>query len=301
MPQPNLRQIEAFKAVVESGSVSRAAEVLRISQPAVSKLISHFEYAVGFAVFDRVRGRLVPTTEGMMLYREVDRVFAGIQQITRSAEAIRSLKQGQLMVGVMPALAGGFFQDVAAEFLRERPDVRLTVHARSSQFIADWLVNKQLDIGFANIPLDHPLLECEVLARNPLVCLLPNDHPLATRDTIRPEDLAGEPFISFGESSVTRTRVDQLFEERGIQRIMRIEATTAPAVCEFVIRGVGVSLCDRLPAEPWAGRLALRRFEPRIMLDLVMALPPNHRNAALSTALAETARRVAKRKLGRVV
>lgn len=300
MPSANLRQIEAFKAVVESGSVSRAAEVLRISQPAVSKLISHFEYAVGFAVFDRVRGRLVPTADGMMLYREVDRVFAGIQQITRSAEAIRSLKQGRLTVGVMPALANGFFQDVAAEFLRDRGDVQLYVHARSSQFIADWLVNGQLDIGFANIPVDHPLLDCEVLARHPLACLLPPGHALAAREIIRPEDLAGQPFVSFAEGSVTRTRVDQLFEERGIGREMRLQTTTASAVCEFVVRGLGVSLCDHLAASPWADRLAIRRFEPAVPIDLVMALPRQHRKAALTVKLADAARRVALRGAARV-
>ena len=72
----NLRQIEAFKAVMENGTVVRAAEVMHISQPAVTKLIRAFEWAAGFRVFDRVRGRLIPTAEGLSLYREVERVFA---------------------------------------------------------------------------------------------------------------------------------------------------------------------------------------------------------------------------------
>src|SRR3990172_1018400 len=109
----NLRQIEAFKAVMENGTVVRAAEVMRISQPAVTKLIQAFERAAGFRVFDRVRGRLLPTAEGLSLYREVERVFVAANEISNAAEEIRTLRLTNLSVGAMPALSTGFAQRLA--------------------------------------------------------------------------------------------------------------------------------------------------------------------------------------------
>ena len=101
----NLRQIEAFKAVIEHGTVSRAADILNVSQPAISKLIAHLEADAEVRLFDRVNGRLAPTERGMRLYQEIDRIFSGVQQIENAAEAIRREEQGRLVVGVMPALS----------------------------------------------------------------------------------------------------------------------------------------------------------------------------------------------------
>jgi DNA-binding transcriptional LysR family regulator len=292
MAAPNLRQIEAFKTVVEAGSVSRAAEVLGVSQPAVSKLIAQFEYAVGFAVFDRVRGRLVVRAEGMQLYEEVDRVFAGVRQIAEAARQIRSSHQRQLAIGVMPGLAHGFIHDVVAGFLAKRRDLQLTIHARSTQLIADWLVNNKLDIGFANMPVDHPMLNGKVLARHRLVCLLPPGHRLGARDVIRAPDLVGEPVIAFAEGSTTRTRVDQAFAAAGVTIEPAIIATAAPTVCEFVVRGLGLALCAPVYAPGFLDRVIVRPFEPAISIELVMATPRNHRNAKLAAQFAAEAERL---------
>src|SRR5262249_56352035 len=85
----NLRQIEAFKAVIEYGTVSQAAEMIGISQPAMSKLIAHLEDDTGLRLFDRIKGRLAPTRRGMRLYEEVDRIFVGVRQVENAVEAIR--------------------------------------------------------------------------------------------------------------------------------------------------------------------------------------------------------------------
>ena len=77
----NLRQIEAFKGVIENGTVSRASQLLNISQPAMSKLIAHLEADTGLRLFDRVKGRLAPTEHAMRLYEEVGRIFAGVRQL----------------------------------------------------------------------------------------------------------------------------------------------------------------------------------------------------------------------------
>lgn len=298
MGVPNLRQIEAFKAVVEAGTVSRAADMLLISQPAVSKLIAHFEHAVGFPVFDRVRGRLVLNAEGIQLFEEVERVFAGVRQIANAARAIQSSREGHLAIGAMPGFAHGFIHEITESFLKKYPKLRITIHARSTQLIADWLVNGQLDIGFASIPEDHPLLECTVLARHSLICLLPPGHRLVKKETINFQDIAEEPFVAFQEGSMTRIRVERAMRDAGVEIEPRIVATSAPTVCEFVARGAGVALCAPVYARPYADRIAQKPFEPAIPTELVMATPRNHRNQKLTRALAREAQAVVDAQFG---
>ena len=128
----NLRQIEAFKAVIENGTVSRAALVLSISQPAMSKLIAHLEGDTGLRLFNRLKGRLAPTEQAMRLYDEIDRIFAGVHQVANAVDAIRREEQGRLAIGVMPALAGSFVQRATTGFLKSRPNVFCSVQSLSS-------------------------------------------------------------------------------------------------------------------------------------------------------------------------
>jgi DNA-binding transcriptional LysR family regulator len=119
----NLRQVEAFKAVIEYGTVSRAAEMMNVSQPAMSKLIAHLEEDTALRLFDRVKGRLVATRRGMRLYEEIDRIFAGVRQVENAVEAIRRDEQSRLLIGVMPALSGSFIQEATSRFLARQPGV----------------------------------------------------------------------------------------------------------------------------------------------------------------------------------
>lgn len=298
MPRPSLRQIETFKAVLECGGVGRAAEVLHISQPAVSKLITHFEHAIGFALFHRIKGRLVATAEGQLLYEEIDRIFSGIEQITRTAEALRSSRSGQLRIGVMPGLSTGFVQFVTIPFLTTRPDVRLEVHARSSQVLTNWLLSRQIDVAFPNMLLEHSEIGSEVLARNRLVCILSARHALARRKTLTPLDLAKEPIVSFGDNSLIAARVLRAFSEAGLTPTKRISATSAATVCAYVAAGVGFAVVDPLHIPPQHPGIVARRFEPAIENELVMALPRGLRLNALAQTFAGEVRRLVRSRAG---
>lgn len=123
----NLRQIEAFKAVVEHGTVSQAGIVLGVSQPAVSKLLAHLEADTGLTLFDRVRGKLALTARGMRLYQEIERVFSGLRQVEQAVDSIRRDEQRTLTVGVLPALSGAFIRRATMQFLARHPDVRVSI------------------------------------------------------------------------------------------------------------------------------------------------------------------------------
>lgn len=284
----NLRHIEAFKAVMETGTVHRAAEAMHISQPAVSKLLQGFERAAGFKVFDRANGRLSPTAEGLELYREVERVFAGADAISRAAGEIRAMRRGTLSVGAMPALSAGFVQRVAAAFLRDHPQVELEIRSAQRVKLIDSVASGKLDIALCNSVHEHPEIETELLSRAPAVCLLPRTHRLARRTEIAARDLKNEPFVSWSEGTVTRVRVDALFDRLGIERCLAFSASTAPAICAFVAHGLGVALAHPLYIGIADGAIAVRRFTPRVELDLLMAFPRRASRPALVKAFAQT-------------
>ena len=290
----NLRQIEAFKAVMEHGTVVRAADVMHISQPAVTKLIQAFERAAGFRVFDRVRGRLTPTAEGLALYREVERVFVAANEIRTAAEDIRTQRFVNLSVGAMPALSTGFVQRLALSFVRENPKVAMQIQTASTLRLVDALAGAKLDIAFCNASHEHPEVETELLSRQPLVCIVPPRHALAARQEIHAADLEGERFIGWAEGTPIRLRIDALFDKLGVNRRQTFSSATAPAICAYVANDLGIALVHPLYIGTASAALAVRPFEPRLEIGLLMAYPKRSTRSEVVKAFAEIAVRDAR-------
>jgi len=286
----NLRQVEAFRAVIENGTVSGAAAALNVTQPAVSKLVSNLEYDTGLRLFDRVKGKLTPTAQGARLYEEVDRVFSGLHQIERAVETVRREEKGRLLVGVLPALSGHFIQQVTMRFLESEPHVFVSLIVRGSPGLADWLVTRQVDVGILNAKVEHPYLDTEPFLSHPLVCIMPPDHPLARKTVIRPADLHEQPFVAFDEGVEIRRTVDEVMASYDSAPRLVLEATTAPTLCEFVAHGLGLSLVHPLMAGPVQGRVAIRRFEPAIDNHFLLAKAQKARNAGLLDLFIQHAR-----------
>lgn len=289
----NLRQVEAFKAVIEQGTVNRAADALFVSQPAVSKLLMKLEEDTGLALFERVKGKLAPTLHGMRLYEEIDRIFVGLHQLEDAVDSIRRDEQRQLCIGVMPALSGSFVRRVTMDFIKAHPDVHVSIHTRSSQFLADWLVARQIDVALVSNAVENPYIDREPMLSSPLFCALPLNHSLTQKRVIRAKDLDNVPFITFESVSLTDKLVKEAFSAAGARLNPVLNAVTASTVCEFVAAGLGVSLVHPLFAE-WVGkRIVLRRFDPELVSTFQLCRVGAARNASLVEAFVDVARRVA--------
>lgn len=278
----NLRQIEAFRAVIETGTVSRAAKRLSISQPAVSKLIQNLEGSTGVVLFERTPGRIVPTAEALLLFEEVERIFKGLSSLEAFVGDIRALHRSSLRIGVMPALSTGFIQDILVHFTAAHPATRVAVHARSTAKIVEWLIAGHLDAGMSSHPITHPEVLQIALCRRPYVCAMPRGHPLARKAAVRPEDLANESFISFAPESDMRHAIDQLFDAAGVQRKLLVEASMAPTVCALVARGIGVSILNPLYVGAFSGLITYRPISPTVYSEVKILLA-RHRNQSLVT------------------
>ncbi|MGE0724466.1 MAG: LysR substrate-binding domain-containing protein, partial [Alphaproteobacteria bacterium] len=232
-------------------------------------------------LFERVRGRLVPTAQGMRLYREIDRIFTGVRQVEQAVDAIRREAQGRLVVGVLPALSVSFIQRATVAFLRPRPQVFMSMMERSSEIIVDWVGTRQIDVGLVSFAPDNPFIQVERMMPHPLMCAMPLGHPLAGRPRIVPADLEGVAFISFSPTSPNRQVIDAMLVERGVRPNVVLEARTAPALAEFVAHGLGVSLIHPVFAAGARSRIVLRPFEPELSSAFYLCRAHDSRNAEL--------------------
>lgn len=264
----NVRQLEAFHALMTMGSVTRAAEKLRVSQPAVTKLIQAFESDIGLTLFDRASHRLVPTAEAVRLHGEIDQLFLHIGRIRHIANEIASLGTGQLRVGALPALGLQFIPDVLSEFVSLHAGIDVVLSIGTSQKVVEMSLAHQIDIGIVASSVSALAPSSAVIARLPGMAILPKGHALTRRSILKPKDFQDCSFISLGREDNTRRLVDALFASHDVKRTTLIETHTAACACQFVSNGSGLSIVDPITADYYRGKVALRRVEPTIYFEM---------------------------------
>ncbi|MFM0039418.1 LysR substrate-binding domain-containing protein [Paraburkholderia strydomiana] len=269
-----IRQLEAFNAVMVCRTVTRAAQMLHISQPAVTRLINDLEENTGFALFDRTLGRLQPTPEAFALHEEVQRSLVGVERIERAALEIRASQRGMLQIASAPALALSFLPRAIAGFSALHTGVEISLASHASRTVLDMVVEHRCDVGFVILALTTPSAHGELLMSTRMVCAVPAAHPLAAKSTLVPEDLRNEPFVSHWRGLQSRYEIDALFASHGIERKLMVETQTSAGICSFVAAGMGIAIIDPVAALEYRGKdVVFRRFEPAIGTDFSVLLP----------------------------
>ncbi len=267
MPTLNHRQVEAFRAVMLTGGVTTAAQLMNVTQPAVSRLIRDLQETLKLRLFERRGTRLLPTAEALSLYQEVEQSFAGLDRITRAATDLRGRRAGVLRIASYPALATSFLPRFVARFLANRPRLDIAVYGVSSRIVLEWVASGQCDLGFASDALEFPSVEAEMMQNASAVAVVPPGHRLAARPWLQPRDFRGERFISLGQFTLLRHRIDFAFSAARVQRQIQVETNLTEIACGLVAAGVGVSIVDPLMADEFRDRLAIRPFRPRIKIE----------------------------------
>lgn len=265
MSRTNIRQIEAFNAVMKGGSVTKGAETLFVSQPAVSKLIRSFEDACGFPLFTRGAGKLIPTAEARRMFIETEKLQTGVARIENTAKAIQRLERGDVSVVAFPALSLRVLPKCAARFLEGRSEVTLNLLTRNSPSIADSMLTREADFGISLIPSHDPGIKCTPFGELSMVCALPINHPLCDRKVIKLEEIKNEKLIMLGRADQSHEVVLEAFSIAGVQVNQMIEAQMADAACSLVSEGCGVALVPTLTSIGWRpDEVVFCRIKPEI-------------------------------------
>ena len=264
----DVKLLEAFRAVVDHGSVTAAANVLGVTQPAVSTQIARLEETIGFALFERSGGRLKTTPEGLLFYAEANRVLSEVDRLATTTAQIREGQAGRLVIASHPSAAISLLPPLVADFLQSRPGVSVRLVSRHSDVVSQLLPSESFDIGIAELPIDESAVKLEKF-RMRCVAILPPRHPLVSRKVLTPALVAEHPMVLPVRSQQVPTRILAAFAAAGASLNVVAEAEFFATLCALVAAGAGWSLVDRLSAESFSHLgLVIRPFEPAIVYEI---------------------------------
>jgi DNA-binding transcriptional LysR family regulator len=242
------RQLTIFRAIMLHGNLSRAAEVVASSQPTLSRELARLEQLLGFALFDRLRGRLRPTVRALALMQEVERSFVGLEQIAARAQELRQLITGRLRLACLPALAHALVPHALRVLSHSHPDLAVSVCPEESPWLEQALSEQRFDLGLSETVQAPAGVSLRTILLANEVAVLPQGHRLAARAVLVPRDFEGERFISLAPGDPYRTEIDRVFTQNNVQRVTHLETTSAVAVCALVRQGLGVAIVNPLTA-----------------------------------------------------
>jgi DNA-binding transcriptional LysR family regulator len=282
-----LRQFEALMAVIQHSSVTRAAKELGISQPAVSRLLADLGNTLGFALFDRRNGQLVPTQEVRFLQSDIQRVLDLMDQISDVSQSITERKAGHIRIACLPGFATSHLPAVVAKFLKDRPGVSITIEPDRPERILEWMIDEQFDFGITDGFRGHSAVESrDIDVRT--VCIFPAGHRLEDNKEITPKDLAGEKIIHTRRDSDFFKNLANAFLDANTQLSTLVETRQFTAACELVSHGVGVAIVSELDAIKFApDKIQIRPFSPAISHRLSLVRPTRKRPSAVTLEFIE--------------
>jgi len=244
----NLKQIEVFRAIMLTGSISGAAKLLHVSQPAVSRLIAYTEQRLGLTLFERIKGRLYPTPEARHLFVEVNAVYQGVQRVNEVAEDLIQNRMGHLRIACSPSLGQSLIPSAIAKFNSELPEARVILHTMIPDVLIQAVLTQQVDLGIAFLHEGHPNMYSRMLYENRLVVALPAKHPLTAKNVISVKDLIDQPFISYGSDIPIGQLVRKLLSDADILLSPTVEVQQNHVACALVQAGVGIAFVDEITA-----------------------------------------------------
>ncbi|MBG24324.1 MAG: transcriptional regulator [Idiomarinaceae bacterium] len=268
MKKLSLKALEAFQTVFRTGSTTAAATQLQLTQPAVSRLLASFEEYVGFALFYREHGRLIPTEEAHALSNEAEVALGSIERLGQLAQNIKNTSIGSLKVVAPVSFVAGLLADVVAEFMRLHPNVTINLDSRSPDSTRELVAHRAFDCGFIQLPERHPGINATPLFQSQMMCVLNRNHKLAQEPQLTPSNLAQEHLILLGKGRTSRGQIEQAFRDHNLSLRPKIDTHNVATACAFARRGLGIAIVNGALAQQYLNQeLILRPFAPTIPIE----------------------------------
>jgi DNA-binding transcriptional LysR family regulator len=284
------RQVEIFRAVMQAGSLSGAAQALHSSQPTLSRELGRMEMRLGYALFERSAGsRLKPSAAAQALWDSVQRHYQGLAQVQAQARQLALADAQQLQLLALPALAHALLPSALARW-PERVQ-RVAITPAESPLLEAWMAEQRFDLAVTE--RTGPVSGCAVepLAELAEVAVLPAGHALLAKRVLHPQDFADEAFISLADDDPYRAAIDALFTQADVQRQLRLQTHSAVGACALVAQGLGVTIVNPFTAMACEGpALQWRALSVRIPYSLALLRPLHRPGARGVDALAQALR-----------
>jgi DNA-binding transcriptional LysR family regulator len=244
----NLRQIEVFRAVMLAGSVTDAARSLHVSQPGISRMLSHIELQLGLRLFERRKGKLLATPEAQALFAEVEQVYRGVARIDDCAQALKDGKMLTLRVLCSPSTGLDMVPRALTALGEEFPAARIYLEVVLAKEMVKRLGKHEADVAISTLAIDDPLLTARAIGRWTLAGVFPRGHALEARRALRPADILQERMIAFSPDTPQGRIIADWCLQHQCRPDARIEVRAGQSACALAASGAGVAIVDDLTA-----------------------------------------------------
>ncbi len=245
----NLNQLRSFVTIARLGSFTRAADLLSLTQPALSVQIKALEESLGQPLFERHGRRVLLTPAGRILVRRARRVLGLVDQTAAEIAALGGLSAGRLVVGTNDSNCLYLLPETVRLFRTRYPAVELHLANSHSTQIVAWVASGQVEFGLVTLPVLNPRIETRPLFRREDVLICPKGHPLIGREAVAPRDLVEHPLLLLNRESVSRGLLDQALAEAHMPPRVVMQIGSIEVIKRYVEIGLGVSVVPRFAAE----------------------------------------------------
>lgn len=283
----NSRQIEAFRAVMLSGTTTAAAKILHTTQPGISRLLAQLQSASGLKLFEIQRGRLLPTPEARELFAAVQRHFLGLEKVEQTAAALKHSGVGLLRVACTPVLGLGVMPAVVRDFKRDYPGVHVTLQTISTHFMRDGLLSGLHDMALSTSDIQATGLDPIVMHRDRAVCVMHPEHPLAAKARVDVRDLQDLTLLTHHDDDTLQQLLQRAMIQHDVTPSSIVETSYSATICALAAAGVGVGVVGTYAASVFSSLVHTAPFVPNIEVETYMAYAPQVAPSKLAVNFAE--------------
>lgn len=292
IPNLSIRQLQTFREIMQTGSVSAAARALGRSQPSVSAMLANLEAELGAELFLRQKGRLIPKPEAHFFFEETKEILDRINRSAQTMREIGNLDRGQLKVASLPGVAFFLLPQIVTDFVKDRPEVNVSIMTRTSIKVREWIASQQYDVGIVEMPDPHGSINIHPINLE-CMCALRRDDPLAAKSVITPDDLDNAPMAALFKEHLTTINATRVFAEAGKRFRVRFETSVFVPALTLVEQGAAYALIDQISAASYQmyrgseGALTFRPFRPRLPYDIALLTPAHRPPSQLAEAFCD--------------
>jgi len=257
--------LNAFRAVMQTGTVTGAASTVFRTQPQVSRMIANLEDSLGLELFKREGRRLIPTEQALELLQYIEPLMLGLDAIPNTAQDIHGRHGRRLVIAAEPFVLHALVPEVL-EGLGRESELKFAVDL-CVRGLGLWMSYGSAELGVVALPFSRTDMNQVAFAEAEMVVAIPPTHPLASRDVIGMADLVGERFIALLPGTLLRAQIDIAAARDGVHISPVIETSSGVAACELVSRGYGITISDPLVAASFgASRVVMKRMSTALQL-----------------------------------
>jgi DNA-binding transcriptional LysR family regulator len=280
----DLERLRVFQAAAETGSFTRAAEVMHLTQPGISKHIRHLEEHLGVPLFDRLGRKVALTQAGEILFEATREMLALVESAEQEIYDLAGVRAGRLRVGTSFPIGLYILPKVLADYRKRYPNIELMLEIGTSQEIEAGVLANRLDVGLVSRDIHHPKLSARQFMSDQLVVIVPANHRWSKKRSVKAGELLDETFIVAATGAGARAVVEERLHARGIVLEKVLDFVNAEGVKHAVEAGLGISVQPRGIVQREIVDGSLKALRLADIEDEIAYLQIRHKNKHISNA-----------------